>query len=83
MGDLLRPHPITLADELVAAVHDRLVEQNDLLRQLLDRTPPAVEKPADGGGAVLVTEPAPPPRAVAKKAAPVKKAVATQPPLRR
>ena len=76
------PHPITVNDELIKAVYDRLGEQNDLLRQLLDRTPPVV-KPADGGGAVLVTEPAPPPRAVAKKAAPVKKAVATQPPLRR
>ena len=77
------PHPITVNDELIKAVYDRLGEQNDLLRQLLDRTPPAVEKPDDGGGAVLVTEPAPPPRAVAKKAAPVKKAVVTQPPLRR
>ena len=59
-----RPHPITLADELVAAVHDRLVEQNDLLRQLLDRLPPAAvgEEPAPfPAGPVLVTEPAPPP----------------------
>jgi hypothetical protein len=78
------PHPVTVNDMLVKAVYDRLGEQNDLLRQLLDRTtPPAVEKPADGGGTVLVTEPAPPPRAVAKKAAPAKKAVATQPQLRR
>jgi hypothetical protein len=71
-----RPHPITLADELVAAVHDRLVEQNDLLRQLLDRTPviPApVEKPAAGNGSVLITEPAPPPRPVAAKKTATKK----------
>ena len=76
------PPAATASEMFLKAVHDRLAEQNDLLRQLLDRTPPVV-KPADGGGAVLVTEPAPPPRAVAKKAAPVKKAVATQPPLRR
>lgn len=65
-----RPHPITLADELVAAVHDRLVEQNDLLRQLLDRmpTPAPVEKPA--AGPVLVTEPAPPSPAPSKAALP-------------
>jgi len=75
----LRPQPVTLADEFMAAVHDRLAEQNDLLRQLLDRTPP-VEKPDDGGGAVLVTEPAPPPRAVAKKAAPVLAAKKSTPP---
>ena len=62
------PGPVTVQDMWTKAVHDRLVEQNDLLRQLLDRTPPPVEK-SDGGGAVLVTEPAPPPRAVAKKAA--------------
>ena len=77
------PPAATGSEMFLKAVYDRLGEQNDLLRQLLDRTPPAVEKPDDGGGAVLVTEPAPPPRAVAKKAAPAKKAVATQPPLRR
>ena len=68
------PPAATASEMFLKAVYDRLGEQNDLLRQLLDRTPPAVEKPADGGGAVLVTEPAPPPRAVAKKAAPAKKA---------
>jgi hypothetical protein len=79
----LRPEPVTLADELVAAVHDRLAEQNDLLRQLLDRMAPLpVERHGDGG-AVLVTEPAPSPRAVAKKTVPAKKADATQPPLGR
>lgn len=75
MPDQLRPNPITLADELIAAVHDRLVEQNDLLRQLLDRTPPVplpVETGAGNGGAVLITEPAPP-RTPAKKTAPTKK----------
>jgi len=67
------PPAATGSEMFLKAVYDRLGEQNDLLRQLLDRTPPVV-KPADGGGAVLVTEPAPPPRAVAKKAAPAKKA---------
>lgn len=67
------PHPITTSDELIKAVHDRLVEQNDLLRQLLDRTPPVrVETAAGNGGAALITEPAPP-RTVAKKAAPAAK----------
>lgn len=75
MPDQLRPQPVTLADELVAAVHDRLVEQNDLLRQLLDRIPPPVEKPAAGTGAVLITEPAP--------ARPSPPAKAAPPPLRK
>jgi hypothetical protein len=61
MADRLRPDPVTLADELVAAVHDRLVEQNELLRELLDRTPPRpVEVPVvEPAEPVLVMEPAP------------------------
>jgi hypothetical protein len=77
------PPAATASEMFLKAVHDRLAEQNDLLRQLLDRMAPLpVERHGDGG-AVLVTEPAPSPRAVAKKTVPAKKADATQPPLGR
>ncbi|GAA0403034.1 hypothetical protein GCM10009530_63770 [Microbispora corallina] len=55
MGEL-HP-PISVTDEYLKAVHDRLGETNQLLRSLLDRTPEPTAK-TEADGPVELREPA-------------------------
>ncbi len=53
------PPPIHGTEEYLAAVHDRLGEQNDLLAQILDRLPVKPEEP-EPSDVVELREPAAP-----------------------
>ncbi|MEV6036028.1 hypothetical protein AB0L65_33075 [Nonomuraea sp. NPDC052116] len=69
MADRHLPRPVTEGGEFLAAIHDRLGEQNELLGRILERLPEPAPQP-EQAGTVELREPEQPKAAGAEIAEP-------------